>query len=128
MTTASHEHSNGNSLLKEYFHDRIVLLLLTVNVFIAILCVATVLLRLGDFGSNYIQSYRSNLGLNAYSVGGTGQMISFALYAVLIVAGQFFVSLRFYAIRRAVAWIVMLLATLLLVLCLIISNSLLGLR
>lgn len=128
MAIASHEHANGNSLLKEYFHDRIVLLLLTVNIFIAILCVATVLLRLGDFGSNYIQSYRSNLGLNAYSVGGVGQMISFALYAVLVVVGQFFVSLRFYAIRRSVAWIVMLLATLLLVLCLIIGNSLLGLR
>lgn len=128
MARTSTVAAEGNPILKKYFHDRIVLLLLTVNVFLTIVCIAAVLLRIGDVSSNYITSYRSNLGLNAYSVGGVWQMISFAVYAGLVLVGQFFVSLRMYAIRRAMAWTTMLLGTLLLVLCLIISNSLLGLR
>lgn len=117
-----------NPHLRKYFHDRFVLLMLTINVFLTIVCVAFVLLRLGDTSNSYIQAYRSNLGLGGYQGGGVGQLISFAVFAVLVLIGQFFISLKFHAIRKHAAWTMMVLAALLLVLCLTVSNSLLGLR
>ena len=113
---------------RRYFHDRFVLLMLTLNAFLAFVVIASVLLRLGDTGNSYIQSYRANLGLNAYSVGGVGQIISFAVFAATVLVGQFYLSLRLYHIRKEVAWIVMILAFLLLLLTLLVSNSLLQLR
>lgn len=114
--------------LKKYFHDRFVLLMLTINVFITLVIATLILLRLGDTGSSYIQSYRQNLGLNAYEVGGVGQIISFVVFAFAVLAGQFFVSLRLHSIRQHASWTVMILAMLLLILCLIVSNALLRLR
>ncbi|MGI9028094.1 MAG: hypothetical protein ACR2FM_04635 [Candidatus Saccharimonadales bacterium] len=114
--------------LKKYFHDRFVLLMLTINIFLTFVAVAIILLRLGDTGNSYIQAYRSNLGFNQYQAGGVEQIISFAVFAVAVLVGQFVISLRFHSIRRHVSWSVMMLATLLLVLTLIISNSLLQLR
>lgn len=113
---------------RKYFHDRLVLLLLTINVFLTLICIAMILFRLGDTSNSYIQSFRPNLGVNAYSIGGAGQIISFAVFAVLVLVGQFFLSLRFHKIRKQVSWIVMLLAALLLVFTLLVSNSLLQLR
>lgn len=113
---------------KKYFHDRFVLLMLTVNVFLTFLTIATTLLRLGDTSNNYIQSYRANLGLNAYSAGGVEQAVSYVIFALIIFGGQLFLSLKLHSVRKAVSWLVMLFAALLLLLSLIISNALLGLR
>jgi hypothetical protein len=113
---------------KKYFNDRFVLLMLTVNIFLAFVCVAMILLRLGDTSNSYIQAYRSNLGLNAYSVGDVGQIISFAVFSIAVLVGQLFISMKMYSIRKEVAWMVLILAGLLLFLSLIVSNSLLQLR
>lgn len=118
------EHSNTH----KYFHDRFVLLMLTINIFLTFVCVATILLRLGDTGNSYIQSYRANLGLNAYSAGNIGQIISFAVFAVTVLIGQTIISLKLHSIRKHVSWIAMVMAMLLLVLCTIVSNALLQLR
>lgn len=121
--------SPGSSLeFRKYFHDRFVLVALTINVFLTLLAIAFVTLNLGDTGSSYIQSYRSNLGLNAYQVGNVGQIISFAVFSVAVLVGQFVISLKFYGIRKHVSWIIMVLGMLLLVLSLIVSNALLQLR
>ncbi len=112
----------------KYFHDRFVLLMLTINVFLTLVCVATILFRLGDTGGSYIQSFRANLGLNAYSAGGLGQIVSFGVFSVAVLVGQTFLSLKLHPIRKQAAWIVMLMAALLLVLSTIISNALLQLR
>lgn len=113
---------------KKYFHDRFVLLMLSVNVFLTIVTVASILLRLGDTGNSYIQSYRANLGLNAYSVGDASQILSFALFALIVLVGQFFISMKMHNIRVHIAWAVMALSGLLLLLTLIVSNALLSLR
>ena len=118
------DHSNTH----KYFHDRFVLLALTINVFITVVCITTIFLRLGDTGSSYIQSFRDNLGINAYSVGGVGEIISFAVFAVAILVGQVLISLRLHPIRKRISWIVMVMGTLLLVLCTVVSNALLQLR
>lgn len=114
--------------LKKYFHDRFVLLMLTINIFLTLVITASILLRLGDTGNSYIQSYQANLGLNAYKVGGVGQILSFIVFAFTVLIGQFLISLHFHSIRRHASWIIMVLAMLLLILCLIVSNSLLRLR
>lgn len=113
---------------RKYLHDRFVLLMLTINIFLTFVCIATILLRLGDTGNSYIQSYRDNLGLNAYTAGGIGQIISFAVFAVGVLIGQALISLKLHSIRKEVSWIVLVMATLLLVLCIVVSNSLLQLR
>ena len=113
---------------KKYFHDRFVLLMLTVNVFLTLVCVAAILLRLGDTSNSYIESYRANLGLNAYAVGGAEQIISFAVFAVAVLVGQFYISLKLYHVRKEISWIMMVLGMLLLVLAVVISNALLQLR
>ncbi len=113
---------------KKYFHDRFVLLMLTVNIFIAFVTVATILLRLGDTGNSYIQAYRSNLGLNAYQVGSLGQIVSFIVFSVSVLVGQFFISLKFHSIRKHASWMIMIFGGVLLVLSLIVSNALLQLR
>lgn len=114
--------------LKKYFHDRFVLIMLAINISLTLVITALVSLRLGDTGNSYIQAYRSNLGLNAYKVGGVEQILSFIVFAVSVLIGQFVISLHFHTIRRHASWIIMILAMLLLVLCLIVSNSLLRLR
>ena len=113
---------------KKYFNDRFVLLMLAVNLFLTVVTIASVLLRLGDTGNSYIKSYQANLGLDAYSVGGAEQLIAFPVFSVIVFVGMFFISMRLHHIRKHAAWIIMVLATLLLVLSLIIANSLLGLR
>lgn len=119
---------NETTHYKKYFHDRFVLLMLTLNFFLAFVTAAVIFLRLGDTSTPYIESYRQNLGLNAYSVGGAGQIISFAAFSALVMVGQFFISLKLHRIRKHAAWAVMLLASLLLILSLIVSNALLELR
>lgn len=118
------EHSHA----RKYFHDRFVLLMLTINIFLTIVCIAAVLFRLGDTSASYIESYRANLGLDAYSVGGVSQIISFAVFSVLVLVGQGFLSFRLHRIRKEAAWTVMVMGLLLLILSLVVSDSLLQLR
>lgn len=113
---------------KKYFHDRFILLMLTVNVFLTFVTIASTLLRLGDTGNDYIQAYRGNLGFNAYSVGGAEQIVSFAVFAVIVLVGQFIFSYKLHEVRKEVSWIITVLGMLLLILTLIVSNALLGLR
>lgn len=114
--------------LKKYFHDRFVLLMLTINSFLTLLITASILLRLGDTNDIYIKSYRGNLGLSGYEAGGLGQILSFIIFAGFVLVMQFVLSLKVYHLRKQVAWTVMILSSLLLILSLIIANALLELR
>jgi hypothetical protein len=111
-----------------YFHDRFILFILAVNSFLTIASVSTIFLRLGDTENTYIQAYRSNLGLNAFSSGEASEIISFAVFAVLIFVGHILIGIKLHEIRKHASWITMAFGTLLLVLTLIISNALLQLR
>lgn len=110
---------------KDFFYDRLVLFLLTLNSFITILTVLSVLLRLGNSSGVYVNSYRSNLGLGGIDTGGAKEVISFVLFAIIIFTFQIILAIKFYKIRKTSAWAVMLMTTLLLVLNIIVANSLL---
>jgi hypothetical protein len=112
----------------KFFHDRLNLFLLTVNSFLVVVSVIIILLRIGGAQDTYIHSYRSNLGLSAIAVGGVGEIIAFVLFAVGLFVIHIFMALEFHKIRRASAWVVMLLTMLLLILNLIVANALLDLR
>lgn len=113
--------------LKAFFHDRIVLFLLTINSFLALVTIGSILLRLGGGKETYIQSYRSNLGISSLTAGGVSDMLSFVFFAVVLLPIHVFLAIRFYVVRKTSAWIVMALTTFLLLLNIIVANALLNL-
>jgi len=114
---------------KNYFQDRIVLLLLSVNAFLTLLAALTVLFRLqGASGSGYIVQYRANLGISAFKTGSSLAIVSFIGFALLVFAVHAILSFRTYHIRKQLSVVVLGLGTLLLVLGIIVSNALLALR
>jgi hypothetical protein len=114
---------------KKYFHDRLVLLILTINTFLTLLCSVLILLRLDSSqGDSYIVQYRANLGLSAFKAGGSSTFIAFILFALITYLLTIVLSVRVYSFHRHFAVTILSLALLLLVLATIVSNALLVLR
>jgi hypothetical protein len=115
---------------KKYLHDRFVLLLVSVNLFLAFLCIVLVVLRLstGQGSGGYIVQYRSNVGISVFKTGSVSGLVSFVVFALLIVITNIVLSVRTYHVRRELALVVLSLGALLLTFAIIISNALLVLR
>lgn len=115
---------------KNYLQDKLVLLLLSANIFLAFLCAALIFLRLnfGQGAEGYIIEYRSNLGISAFTVGGISGLIYFAGFAVLLVVINIVLSIKTYRIRRELSLSVLVAGLLLLVLAIIVSNALMVLH
>lgn len=114
---------------KKYFHDHFVLLLLSINAFLAVAGSIFILLRLStSHGSGYIVQYRASLGINAFKTGHVLDLLSFIAFAALVLAVHVVLSLRAYNIHRQLAIAILALGILLLALTIIISNALLVLR
>lgn len=114
---------------KRYLHDRVVLLLLTVNGFLTLVTAVLILLRLDTSRTDgYFVQYRANLGLNAYQVGSFVSLLSFIILSVAVLVFHTLISHRVYPERRDVALIVLSFGTILLLLSMIVSNALLVLR
>jgi hypothetical protein len=114
------------STTKKYFHDRFVLFLLTVNTFLAIVCLLTVVFRLGDTSGLYVKQYQPSLGIDATKPGGVMDMLAFPIFSALVVVAFGTFALKIYAVRKQFAWILLLLSTLLLILSLTVSYRLLS--
>lgn len=105
------------------------LLLLSINAFLAIAGSLFILLRLStSHGTGYIVQCRPSLGINAFKTGQAIDLLSFIAFAILVFAAHFLLSRRAYAIHRQLAIVILGLGVLLLVLTIIISNALLVLR
>jgi hypothetical protein len=114
---------------KKYFHDRLILLLLSVNVFLAFLAALWVLFKLDSGRSaGYIVQYRANLGISALKTGDAGELVAFIGFAVIVLAVHTVLSIRAYTIKREVSVIILALGVLLLTMSMIVSNALLVLR
>jgi hypothetical protein len=116
---------------KKYFHDHIVLLLLSVNAFLAVAGSILILVRLGTgHGSTYISQYRFSPGpiSDTFQKGTVLDLLSFIAFAGLVLAVHVMLSLRTYRIHRQLALAILSLGILLLTLTIIISNALLVLR
>lgn len=111
---------------QKYIHDRIVLILLSLNAALTVLACLLIVLRLDPGrGGDYIVEYRSNLGLNEFVPGSTIDIVSFMIYAVFVLVFHTYLSVRVYHIRRHLSLVILGMGTLLLTLSLIVSNSLL---
>jgi hypothetical protein len=113
---------------KQYLRDRLVLLIVSVNVFLTFLLAILTLLRLDTGHTSYIVQYRSNATIDAFKSGSSAELFSFILFGVLILVFHTVISLRVYLIHRQLAVTVLGLGTLLLTLAIIVSNALLVLR
>ncbi len=110
---------------KKYFHDHFVLLLLSVNAFLCAFAVIFIAIRLATSHSNdYIVQYRPKLGLDSHKAGSILQLISFIVFAILVLAVNSGLSYKVYKIHRQLSIAVLSLGILLLVLTIIISNAL----
>ena len=114
---------------KKYLHDRLILLLLTVNVFLAVLCSLWVLFKLGaGRGTGYIVEYRASLGISAFKTGTSTDLVAFVGFALIVLVLHTVLSIKAYPIRREVSLIILIFGILLLISSLIVSNALLVLR
>lgn len=114
---------------KNYFHDHLVLLLLSVNAFLAVAGSVFILLRLSTGnGTGYIVQYRASLGISAFKTGRILDLLSFIAFAILVLAVHTLLSVRAYKIHRQLSITILGLGILLLALTIIISNALLVLH
>lgn len=111
---------------KKFFHDQLVLLLLSVNTFLALVTTVWILLRLDNARSTgFIVEFRDNLGVSAYKTGRAVDMLAFVVFAFLVLGIHTVLSWRVYGHHRKYSLVVLSLGTLLLILSIIISNALL---
>lgn len=117
-------------LTKKYIHDKIMLLLASSNVFLAFLCTVSLLLRMSNTGAaeNFIIEYRPNLGISAFQSGSVLDMASFAIFALVVAVLSIMISVNTYKVRRALSVIVLASGIILLLMAIVISNALIGLR
>lgn len=114
---------------KKYFHDRLILLLLSINVFLAFMAMVWVIFKLdGGRSAGYIVQYRSSLGISALKTGAASELVAFIGFALMILIVHVVLSMRTYTIKREVSVIILGLGILLLIMSIIVSNALLVLR
>ncbi len=117
------------AISKKYFHDHLVLLLLSINAFLAVLGTILIIIRLSASHSDaYFTQYRSSLGINDFKTGSVVELFGFFVFIWLVMVAHTMLSLRAYKIHRQLAIAILSLGILLLVLSIIISIALLALR
>lgn len=112
---------------KPFFHDRLILLILTINTFLAIALIVSSLLTFGNADAGYIKEYRSNLGLDGYMAGGVFDIVSFAVFALIVYIFQLVTSVKVYHIHRRFSLVVLLLALITFIFGLLANRALLSL-
>lgn len=117
---------------KKYFHDHLVLVLLSVMAFLAIGSSLLLLVKLSSgHSSSYIVQCRdcSNAqAIGKFTNGSVIDLVGFIFFALLVLVANGMLSLSAYKVHRQLAIAVLSLGILLLILTIIISNALLVLR
>lgn len=113
---------------RAYFHDRLILLILSINTFLGIILIISTLMPLSDSSAGYIREYRSNLSLDGYLAGEVRDIVSFAVFAVIVYIFMLISSIKIYHIHKRFSIVILLLAMLCFIFGLLVSNALLGLR
>lgn len=111
---------------KNYFQDRLVLLLISANAFIATVSTILLLLRLDSADSEGVVSqYHANLGvLSAFEPGSASTFIGFIIFGWAVFALHTLLSMRMYHHRKHFSTAILWMGFLLLVLALVVSNAL----
>lgn len=111
---------------KRFIHDRVVLLLLSVNIFFTVLISVLIAFALtGGTDRIYVIEHRPSLGLSANRIGNATQMASLIVFVILVLIFNTILSVRTYPLRRNFAVVILGMATLLILMAGIISSFLL---
>ncbi|HET7672893.1 MAG TPA: hypothetical protein VFK11_00055 [Candidatus Saccharimonadales bacterium] len=113
---------------KTFFHDRLVLLILSINTFLSVALILSVVFALSDNSAVYIREYRSNLGLDGYEAGGIKDIMAFAFFAVIVYGFQLYASTKIYHIRKHLSLMILLITMVIFIFSLLVINALLGLK
>jgi hypothetical protein len=115
---------------KKYIRDHVVLLLLSINAFVALFSIFWILLKLSGSrsGGGYIVQYRQHIGISAFKTGDVSGLLSFIGFVITIAIFELVLSMRTYPLRRQLALAILALGILLQILAFIVSNALLVLR
>lgn len=117
---------------QKYLHDRLILLLLSTNIFLSLAASVFILLQLSArHTADYIVQCRdcSNLAyVGRFTHGSIIELLSFIVFALLVAAIHIVLSVRTYQIHRQLAVTTLASGVLLLVITIIVSNALLVLR
>lgn len=118
------------SIPKKYIHDKIILVLMSINVFFATISSVIILLRLsgGRESAGYFVQYRFSHDVIGFSTGTVFDVLGFLLYAFVVLAFVFLLSVRAYSMRRELAYVILSMGAFMLILNTIISNGLLKLH
>jgi len=117
------------TISKKYIHDRVILLLLTVSVFLSVLGSILILLKLDtNRNQGYITQYRANLGVSAFKVGHISDLMAFMVFFGIVLLVNTVLSIRVYNANRQYSVLILGLGLLLIILAIIVSNTLLVLR
>ena len=120
------------AISRKYFHDHYILLLLSTNIFLCLLVSIFVIVRLSSgHSTSYIVECRDCSdpnAINKFMTGGVTELLSFIVFALVVVIVHASLSLKVYTIHRQLAVAILSLGILLQVLTLTVSNSLLVLR
>ncbi len=111
-----------------YFHDRLILLILSINTFLALALLLSAILALNDSSAGFIREYRSNLGLDGYEAGGVQDILAFAVFSVLVYAFQIYTSVKIYHVRKHISLMILLITMIIYIFALLVINALLGLK
>lgn len=115
-------------LPKKYIHDKLILLLASSNIFLAFLCIVSLLLGLSNGTESFIVEYRPNLGIGAFQTGNALDMASFGVFGIIIATLSIILSINTYRVRRALSVLILSSGIILLLMTVVISNALIGLR
>ena len=114
------------NLQKHFFHDRNILIILGINALLTIFGVLAVLLRVDSESSGtHIVQYRSNLGIESLKSGSVNELRLFILFMLVVTVASAILSYRVYTHRRAFAFAVLGLSSVVLLFTIVVSNSLL---
>lgn len=72
--------------------------------------------------------YRSNLGIGAFKAGSAADMLSFAVFGIIIATISIMLSVRAYQVRRVLSVLILATGIILLLMAVIVSNALMVLR
>jgi hypothetical protein len=117
----------------KYLHDRLVLLFLSINIFLALAVSIFTILQLsaGHTAVSPVVQCRDCSNVNyvgRFTHGSTTELLSFVVFALLVLVIHTVLSLRTHPIHRQLSVTILALGMLLLIIAGIVSNALLVLR
>lgn len=114
---------------KKFIRDKLILFIITFNVFLTFLCIALIAWRLsnGQTGE-YIVQRHANLGIDQFTQGNVVPILSFIVFSLFILITSSLLSVKSYEIQRQLSLVTLGFGTLLLLMSIIVSNALLSLH